>query len=120
MESLSHLEFTEGLELLAARGWRQLRARSRKGLQNSTARRRFAQVGDAIVQVLADAGTDLRMIEVHEAVEELLGEPVSRSSVKNYLASNSQRPRRRIERVSRGHYRLLSAASPSKISATSH
>jgi hypothetical protein len=50
------------------------------------------------------------MIEIHAAVEELLGEPVSRSTVKNYLVRGSQRPRRRIERVSRGRYRFIHSA----------
>jgi hypothetical protein len=49
------------------------------------------------------------MVEIHAAVEDLLDEPVSRSSVKNYLARGSQRKRRRIERVGRGRYRLFAA-----------
>jgi hypothetical protein len=108
MESLSHLEFSEGLQLLAARDWRRVPLRRKKA--RKTGRRRFAEVGDAVVQVLTDSGSELRMVEVHAAVEDLLSEPVSRSSVKNYLASNSQRPRRRIERVSRGRYRILGKA----------
>jgi hypothetical protein len=48
------------------------------------------------------------MVEIHEAVEELLGEPVSRSSVKNYLAKGcSSRKTQLFERVGRGRYRLL-------------
>jgi len=46
--------------------------------------------------------------DVHAAVEELLGEPVSRSSVKNYLAAGADHRKTRLfERVSRGRYRLL-------------
>jgi hypothetical protein len=48
------------------------------------------------------------MIEVHAAVEELLGESVSRSSVKNYLAKGAQRRRPVLERVGHGRYALLS------------
>jgi hypothetical protein len=48
------------------------------------------------------------MYEVHLAVEELLGEPVPRSSVKNYLASGATtRKTKLFERVGRGRYRLL-------------
>ncbi len=109
MESLSHLEFTETLQRLAARDWRREPRPRGKSLQTERTRRRFAQVSDAIMQVLAEARGELRMVEVHRAVEELLGAPVSRSSVKNYLADGAKRPRpqRRIERVSRGRYRLM-------------
>ena len=47
------------------------------------------------------------MMDIHLAVEDLLGEPVSRSSVKNYLANGAtSRKTRLFERVSRGCYRL--------------
>jgi hypothetical protein len=107
MESLSHLEFAETLERLAARDWRRVPVRRRKSLQTGRTRRRFAEVGDAVVQVLTDARTELRMIEIHRAVEDLLGEPVARSSVKNYLAKDCRRREPRFERVTRGRYRLL-------------
>jgi predicted mannosyl-3-phosphoglycerate phosphatase (HAD superfamily) len=59
------------------------------------------------MQVLRESGRSLRMIEVHQAVEELLGEPVPRSSVKNYLASGAGRHNTPVfERVSYGRYRL--------------
>jgi hypothetical protein len=77
-------------------------------MQKTRTSRRFAEVGDAVVQVLREAGGELRMYEVHLAVEELLGESVSRSSVKNYLAAGTDRRKTRLfERVSRGRYRLL-------------
>ena len=61
-----------------------------------------------MVRVLADAGGILRMMEIHRAVEELLGESVSRSSVKNYLASGTDRRKAQLfERVGRGRYRLI-------------
>jgi hypothetical protein len=107
MESLSHLGFTETLEKLAVRDWRRMPARRRKHLENAMTRRRFAEVGDAVVQVLAEASGELRMVEIHAAVEELLGEPVSRSSVKNYLTRGAQRRRPVLERVGRGRYQLL-------------
>jgi hypothetical protein len=107
MESLSHFDFTETLERLAARNWRREPVRRCKSLDVAQIRRRFAEVDDAVVQVLAEARGELRMGEVHAAVEELLGQPVSRSSVKNCLARGTQRRNRRIERVSRGRYRLF-------------
>lgn len=107
MESLSHLEFAETLERLAARDWRRVPVRRRKSLQTARTRRRFAEVGDAVVQVLSEARGELRMVEVHAAVEEQLGEPVSRSSVKNYLAKGAQRRRPVLERAGRGRYRLI-------------
>jgi len=57
---------------------------------------------------LRKPGSELRVTDVHAAVEELLGEPVSRSSVKNYLAAGADHRKTRLfERVSRGRYRLL-------------
>lgn len=47
------------------------------------------------------------MFEVHLAVEELLGGPVSRSTVKNYLANGAaDRKTKLFMRVSRGTYQL--------------
>jgi hypothetical protein len=48
------------------------------------------------------------MIEIHAAIEDLLGEPVAQSSVKNYLARGCRRRRPVVERVSHGRYRLIS------------
>jgi hypothetical protein len=45
---------------------------------------------------------------IHAAVEELVGEPVSWSSVKNCLASDVGGKSARFERVGRGRYRLAS------------
>lgn len=43
-----------------------------------------------MVQVLSQASSELRFIEIHQSVEELLGGPVARSSVKNALAKASR------------------------------
>ena len=83
---------------------------SRKHLENAMTRRRFAEVGDAVVQVLAEASGELRMVEIHAAVEELLGKPVSRSSVKNYLTKGAQRRRPVLERAVAGD--ISSCADP--------
>jgi hypothetical protein len=48
-------------------------------------RRKFGTVRDAIVQVLANADSDLRVKQIQRGVEEILGGPVSHSSVKDYL-----------------------------------
>jgi hypothetical protein len=112
-DSLSHVAFSGQLEKLTARDWQALPPSSRKALQKSSAKRNFGEVGDAVVRVLADAGSELRMIDVHAAVEDLLGEPVAHSSVKNYLARGSnQRKTRLFERVSRGRYRGLRELRP--------
>lgn len=59
------------------------------------------------MKVLGEAGGELRMIEIHAAVEDLLGGAVSRSSVKNYLAKGCRRRRPLVERVGHGRYRLI-------------
>jgi hypothetical protein len=69
-------------------------------------KRKFASVGDAVLEVLTAAPTDLRVIEVHASVERLLDSSVSRSSVKNYLSRAAYRRHSAIERVGRGRYRV--------------
>jgi len=59
--------------------------------------------------VLANAGTDLRFIEVLEGVERLLGGPVARSSIKNSLAKRCSGKYAPLERVGKGRYRLRPA-----------
>ena len=53
------------------------------------------------------------MIEIHAAVEDLLGDVVSRSSVKNYLAKGCRRRLQVVERVGHGRYRLIERHPPS-------
>jgi hypothetical protein len=111
IEGLSHIVFSGQLDRLAARNWELLDAPREKPLQNGKTSRSFGEVGDAVVQVLAEARCELRMMDIHAAVEDLLGEPVSRSSVKNYLARGCNvRKTPLFERVSRGQYRLLHRA----------
>jgi len=69
-------------------------------------RRKFGTVRDAIVQVLRDAGTELRMRDIHARVQELLQEPVCRGSVKSYLCKGCGTKAPLFERVGRGRYRL--------------
>jgi hypothetical protein len=68
-------------------------------------RRGFGSIEEAVSIVLGSAG-QMRTRDVHAAVEGLLEEPVSRSSVKNSLARKSVGHARRFERVGRGRYRL--------------
>jgi hypothetical protein len=72
----------------------------------SRLRRRWGEVRRAIETVLASAG-ELRARDIHAAVEELLGEEVSPSSVKNCLATYSGGREPSFVRVGRGRYRLV-------------
>jgi hypothetical protein len=69
-------------------------------------RRSFGSVRSAIVQVLTEAESDLRVREIWAEVERLLGEPVSRHSVKSYLHRRTYSSKPIFERVSHGRYRL--------------
>lgn len=72
-------------------------------------RRRSGEVGEAIVSVLTAAGSEMRVKAIHAEVERLLGEPVSRYSVSDYLRRRAKRPSQLFLRTRTGHYRLLSA-----------
>src|SRR5439155_25854314 len=78
-------------------------------------RRRFGTVSGAIVQVLAEAQSDLRAREIWAEVERLLGSSVSRHSIKSYLHRGSYGSTAMFERVNHGGYRLrkLSTGSSS-------
>jgi hypothetical protein len=69
-------------------------------------RRKFGTVSAAIVQVLTEAETDLRIKEIWVGVEHLLGGPVSRQSVKSYLHRGTYELQI-FERVRHWRYRLL-------------
>jgi hypothetical protein len=93
-----------GERLDALRGARANRTPPRReALQPS--RRRWNSITEAVATVLGPAG-ELRARDVHAAVEALLGEPVSRSSVKNCLSRHSAGQDPRFERLAQGHYRL--------------
>jgi hypothetical protein len=105
MTSLSHPTFTKNIGRIVE-GWVAFTWPERNQ-RPATGRRRFATVGDAIVEVLSTTATDVRFVDVHREVERLLGSQVSRSSVKNYLAAGGDTRRGiAIERVARGRYRL--------------
>jgi hypothetical protein len=109
IEPLSHTALTEALERLTTRSWPQAPSFRKPRTSPADARRKFASVSDAVVQVLADAPSELRFIEIYEAVDALLEGQVARSSVKNALASESSRRFPRFERVGHGRYRTLTS-----------
>ena len=68
--------------------------------------RRVGAVPDAIVRVLSESAAPLRMRDIHAEVEIALGQAVSRSTVKNWLASHICGEKPRLVRLGRGRYRL--------------
>ena|SRR5438094_526960 len=72
----------------------------------------YASVLDAVIAVMPDDGA-LRFIEVHALVQELLGKPVAKSSVKNALSRNSRGAAPRFVRVHTGLYRRAVTGSTS-------
>lgn len=69
-------------------------------------RRRSGSIPVAATAVLASCEGDMRARDIHAAVEGLLGESVSASSVKDCLTRNAQSGSGLFERVGRGRYRL--------------
>jgi hypothetical protein len=63
----------------------------------------------AVTQVLAAAEGPMPVCAISKAVSDLLGLPVSRSSVKNCLARQAQGERGRFARTDRGHYQIRRA-----------
>jgi hypothetical protein len=65
--------FTGQLETsqLTARNWQIVPPTPKSTPQKATTKRDFGEVGDAVVHMLAEAGSELRVIDV-QAVEELL------------------------------------------------
>jgi hypothetical protein len=61
-------------------------------------------VPKAIEQVLREAIGPMRARDIHAEVEQLLGQPVPTSSVKNWLAKHVQGDRALVVRLGRGRY----------------
>jgi hypothetical protein len=74
-------------------------------VQHHRLRRPWGEMTNAITAVLGSAD-ELRGWDIQAAVEVLLGQAVSPSSVKNCLAVNSRGADGPFERVSWGRYRL--------------
>jgi hypothetical protein len=108
---LSNHDLTDLLQSLTAQDWKQDRPRLHRPKRGVApdGRRRFGAVRDAIVAVLEAAPGELRAREIHARVEELLGEPVSRGSVKSYLRVGCHRKRPLFEYCGRQGYRLATA-----------
>jgi hypothetical protein len=63
---------------------------------------RWGWVLAAVTEVLESSGGPMQAREIHAAAEELLGEPVAWSSVKNCLAEGIRRQPPRFERLGKG------------------
>jgi hypothetical protein len=64
-------------------------------------------VVNAVVRVLTDEDGPMRRQQVHAAVEQLLGQAVSKDSVDWCLSSGVRRKTPQFERISPGCYRLI-------------
>ena len=103
---LSHETVTTRLERLGKRNWRQTARQHGTYGAVATTIRKFGTVGDAVVAVLAQAETAMRLTEIHRQVTSILDGPVSLSSVMTSLARNCKGEGKPFERVSHGRYRL--------------
>jgi hypothetical protein len=70
-------------------------------------RRKFGTVRDAIIRVLTEAGSELRVRDIHTGVQKVLGEQVSASSVKDYLHKDRRRESPLFEYCGKSGYRLM-------------
>ena len=104
---LSNHDLTTLLQRLTAGNWRQAEPPQRTTSRIAPdGRRKFGTVRDAIVQVLTQADSDLRVREIQKGVENVLGGPVPRSSVKDYLRKGCRRRVPLFEYRGRDGYRL--------------
>lgn len=69
-------------------------------------RHRPGWVRDAVRRVLTDRGEPMRVTDIHAAVETLVGETVSLSSVNAVLSGNVSGVSPRFVRIARGRYVL--------------
>src|SRR4051794_38485925 len=90
---LSNPDLTTLFQGLTSRDWRQGTTSFHRPGSGSAPddRRKFGTVRDAIVQVLGNADSYLRVREIQKGVEDILGGPVSPSSVKDYLRKGCRR-----------------------------
>jgi len=103
---LSNAETSALFQRLTKRDWRQVkRAAAKPRDRTRDGKRKFGTVSRTVLQVLAEAESSMRFIEIHTRTEALLGSQVSRSSVKMCLSAECKRQTPRFERVARGLYR---------------
>lgn len=65
---------------------------------------RAGRIKQTVIQVLETAGLPLRVAEISEACEQLLGIPVNRSTISDCLIKHSAGDRRLVDRTARGEY----------------
>lgn len=104
--ALSNPETQERLERLSTK-LGQIEAGGATPRPTTTARSlRVGAVPDAIMRVLADSVEPMRMRDIQTEVEALVGQPVTRSAVKNWLANHAHGEDAPLVRLGRGWYRL--------------
>jgi hypothetical protein len=74
-------------------------------------RRKFGSVRDAILAVLEEAGSELRVRDIHARVEEPLGESVG-SSVRDYLHKGCRRSSPLFQYFGKRGYRVIQRDEP--------
>ena len=70
-------------------------------------RRKFGEVSGAIMVVLSETASEMRLRDIHAEVERVLGGRVSFQSVADYLLKRSKGSRPLFIRTRYGHYQLL-------------
>jgi len=104
---LSNHPLKDLLQCLTSHGSHQVRPRENtSGTGWPDGRRRFATVSGAIVAVLAQTDSEMRVKAIHTEVERALGGSVSRHSITDYLCKRSKGSRPLFVRTRHGHYRL--------------
>jgi hypothetical protein len=104
---LSNPEFKDLLQSLTNLKVSKVPAKRRKEPNGrSDGRREFGSVSGAIVQVLAQGGTEMRLRDIHAEVEKLLAGAVSLGSVADYLGVRSRGSKPLFERTRYSYYRL--------------
>jgi hypothetical protein len=104
---LSNHDTTALYQWLTSRNWhKQRKTRVSGDGPRPGGRRQFGSVREAILSVLARADVARRVRDIQVDVEQVLGDEVSRSSVKNYLHKGSKRAIPLFEYCGRRGYRL--------------
>jgi hypothetical protein len=104
--ALSNPEVQERLPRLKAK-LDQIEAGGRSPKPTTLARSlRVGDVSEAIMRVLTESIEPMRMRDIHTEVERVLGQPVGRSAIKNWLANHVRGDDARLVRLGRGRYRF--------------
>lgn len=74
--------------------------------------RRVGEVSGSVRDVLVASKRSMHVSEIHHAIEQLLGRPVSYRTIKACLSEGARIKQPRFERVSYGCYRLASEPPP--------